>query len=127
MLFSIYSVSSGIQICHERVSDAEIVDPSISLKPELCLCQKPKKACRRVVLGSSDKKIEIRRHCVEQRDGSGLHDWDIARIRWPRHAEYRTLEVIKKKYLCLDFPSVLGRASVLVARETGVLIRYRKG
>jgi len=99
----------------------------MSLRPELCLCSKPRQSCRRVVLGSTSKKFEIRRHCVKQEDGNGLHDWDIARLRYPRHAESKNLEMIRKKYICLDFPSVLGKAPVLMGYQTKVLMRYRKG
>lgn len=45
----------------------------------------------------------------------GLHDWDVACFRYPRHPEYDNLNISKKDYLCLDFATTLGKRLLLTA------------
>lgn len=94
----------------EISSNVETVDRSICLKPDLCLCGNPRKICRRVVLGSTSKTLDIRRHRAKEEKQTGLYSWDIAKFRFPRHLEYKNLELLGKKYICLDFDSVSGES-----------------
>ncbi|KAL9046609.1 MAG: hypothetical protein Q9214_000594 [Letrouitia sp. 1 TL-2023] len=82
----------------------------VFVNPESCDCRRnSKRECHTVVIesGNSKKSIEIRRLCALQPSEKGLYTWDLARFRFPRHPEYKHLEVLSKvKYLTLKFESV---------------------
>ena len=102
---------SNSPVIRVKVVHKATVDQDISLKPELCQCKNPRKSCRRVILGGTpgiSKAIDLRKHRADQEEERGLYTWDLARFRHPQHAEYRDLEQIRKKYICLDFPSEIG-------------------
>ncbi|KAL6716586.1 hypothetical protein ACLMJK_006153 [Lecanora helva] len=85
------------------------LDRAVSVKPGLCACRKLQNSCRRVVLAGTPglaKTIDIRRHRADQEFEKGLNSWDLARLRYPQHAKFKNLELLKKKeYFCLDFSS----------------------
>lgn len=83
----------------------------IFVNESACLCSKrsPEK-CLRIVLGSEKKKIEVRKYSALEPDSRGLHSWDLARFRIPRHPRYKEIEVLEKDYLCLDFITKAAKA-----------------
>lgn len=83
----------------------------IFVNESACLCKRSPEKCLRIVLGSKKKKkIKIRKHSALEPDSRGLHSWDLARFRIPRHPKYRELEVVEKDYLCLDFKTKAAKA-----------------
>lgn len=83
---------------------------TIHVDPQQCKCRRSPKSCRRVVLQANEKTINVRRLSAREKNEQGLHSWDIAPFRLPRHPKYRNLEVVPKvKYICLDFPTVEGK------------------
>ena len=60
--------------------------------------------------------MAVRRLSAQDKNEQGLHSWDLAPFRLPRHPKYRDLDVVSKvKYICLDFPTVEGQ-SILEAK-----------
>ena len=116
-----------LTMCEKKYTILHIrLERSVSTKPELCKCSNPRKSCQRVILGGAvgaSKSLDIRRHRAEQEAEQGLFSWDLARFRCPQHAEFKKLEVINKKYICLDFPTVLEKDEFLL--ELGALERLR--
>ena len=114
-------------MCERKYTFLHIrLERNVSIKPELCQCRNPKKACRRVILGGTagvSKNLDIRRHRAEQEAEQGLFSWDLARFRWPQHSEFKKLEVINKKYICLDFPTMSEKDQFLL--ELNALERLR--
>lgn len=80
------------------------IEEDIFVNESACLCKRSPEKCLRIVLGSNKKKkIKVRKHSALEPDSRGLHSWDLARFRIPRHPGYKDIEVVEKKYLCLDF------------------------
>lgn len=87
-----------------------ILGEEIFVNERACLCKKSPKTCLRIVLGSKKKKIKLRKHCASEPGEQGLHSWDLARFRMPRHPKYKEIEVVDKEYLCLDFQTIAAKA-----------------
>lgn len=83
----------------------------IFVNESACHCKRSPEKCLRIVLSSKKKKkIKFRKHSALEPDSRGLHSWDLARFRIPRHPKYRELEVVEKDYLCLDFKTKAAKA-----------------
>ena len=82
---------------HLNLGDDIFVDTSA------CLCRKSPNSCSRIVLSSKKKKIKLRKLSASEPGPQGLHSWDLALFRIPRHPGYNDIKIVEKKYLCLDF------------------------
>lgn len=82
----------------------------IFVNESACLCKRSPEKCLRIVLNSKKKKIKLRKHSALEPDSRGLHSWDLARFRIPRHPRYKEIEVVEKDYLCLDFKTKPAKA-----------------
>ncbi|KAL8924117.1 MAG: hypothetical protein Q9208_004254 [Pyrenodesmia sp. 3 TL-2023] len=78
------------------------------VNPESCHCrQNSKQPCQIVIIETKNRTIDLRRFQVAQAAEQGLHTWDLARFRIPRHPQFKELEVVKKvEYMTLKFESV---------------------
>ena len=81
----------------------------IFVKESACSCKKSPTTCLRIVLSTTKKRIELRKHCASEPGPQGLHSWDLARFRIPRHPRYKDIEVVEKDYLCLDFQTIAAK------------------
>ncbi|KAI4181527.1 MAG: hypothetical protein LQ346_006756 [Caloplaca aetnensis] len=83
----------------------------IYVNPERCYCrQNSKKPCQIVIIETKSKTIHLRRFQAAQEAEKGLHTWDLARLRFPRHPQFKELEVVKKvEYITLTFDSVTAK------------------
>lgn len=82
----------------------------IFVNESICLCERSPEKCLRIVIGSKKKKIKLRKHSALEPGSRGLHSWDLARFRIPRHPRYKEIEVIEKEYICLDFQTKTAKA-----------------
>lgn len=96
-------------LCENRYTFLHLeLTTEVFVNDQSCNCKKNPASCARIVLETKEKgKMTIRKHSAGERDEKGLHSWDLARFRLPRHPQYKDLEVLPKiKYICLDFPTV---------------------
>ncbi|KAI4156687.1 MAG: hypothetical protein L6R39_001053, partial [Caloplaca ligustica] len=83
----------------------------IYVNPERCYCrQNSRKPCQIAIIETKSKTIDLRRFQAAQAAEKGLHTWDLARFRIPRHPQFNELDVVKKvEYMTLKFDSVAAK------------------
>lgn len=101
----IYTLCAGkFTFLHLTLGDDIFVNESA------CSCKRSPTTCPRIVLSLKKKKIKLRKLSASQPGSQGLHSWDLARFRIPRHPMYKDIEVVEKEYLCLDFQTRAAKA-----------------
>lgn len=99
-------------LCEEKYTFLHLeLSTEVFVNDQACYCKKAPTTCKRIVLEAKEKgKMIIRKSSAQEKGEKGLHSWDLARFRFPRHPEYKDLEVLPKtKYICLDFATVAAK------------------
>ena len=99
-------------LCEEKYTFLHLeLSTEIFVNDQSCYCKKAPTKCQRIVLEAKEKgKMIVRKYSAKEKGETGLHSWDLARFRFPRHPGYKDLEVLPKtKYICLDFETVAAK------------------
>lgn len=99
-------------LCEEEYTFLHLeLSTEIFVNDQSCYCKKSPTTCKRIVLEAKENgKMNIRKLSAQEKHEKGLHSWDLARFRLPRHPKYKDVEVLTKvKYICLDFATVAAK------------------